>query len=238
MCTQRSPYNWSQELYSRHGAAIKDYLQKVVMPSCSGKHNEGLLNELVRRWKNHKLMNRWMQKFFMYLDRYYVKHHAKPKLDQAGMHLFKEYVFENIKSDVVDSILEQILKERNGEDIDRSRLAVSVKVFEDMGLGKMTVYEKIFEDKLLEATSLFYKGKSQDWIASDTTPQYLKKSEQALKDEEERVKHYLNPSTKPKLLRKVEVELLKEYVEIFFLSPPPPSLSLSLPFLSYSLSNT
>ena len=28
-----------------------------------------------RSWSNHEIMNKWMQKFFMYLDRYYVKHH-------------------------------------------------------------------------------------------------------------------------------------------------------------------
>ena len=211
MCTQRSPYNWSKDLYTRHSAAIKDYLMKTVMPSFNGKHNVHLLNELVKRWKNHRLMNRWMQKFFMYLDRYYVKHHTVPKLNEAGMNLFKEQVFDNIKSDVVEAALEQILKERNGEDVDRSRLAVSIKVFEDMGMGKMTVYEKEFEGDLLKATSLFYKGKSQVWIASDTTPEYLKKAERALRDEDERVKHYLNPSTAPKLLRNVEIELLKEY---------------------------
>ena len=63
----------------------------------------------------------------------------------------------------------------------------------------------------MKATSLFYKGKSQVWIASDTTPEYLKKAERALQEESERVKHYLNPSTEPKLLRNVEIELLKEY---------------------------
>ena len=127
------------------------------------------------------------------------------------MNLFKVEVFDKIKTNIVEAALLEILRERKGEDIEQSRLAVSIKVFEDMGMGKMTVYEKAFEEELLKATSLFYKGKSQVWIASDTTPEYLKKAERALQDESERVKHYLNPSTEPKLLRSVEIELLKEY---------------------------
>ena len=33
MCTQRSPYNWSEQLYQRHGETICDYLSKTVLPA-------------------------------------------------------------------------------------------------------------------------------------------------------------------------------------------------------------
>ena len=32
MCTQRSPSNWSEELYKRHGKLIKAYLGDRVLP--------------------------------------------------------------------------------------------------------------------------------------------------------------------------------------------------------------
>ena len=75
MCTQRSPHNWSEELYSHHGSTIKDYLTSNVLPALKDTHDVYLLVELVKRWSNHILMNKWMTRFFMYLDRYYVKHH-------------------------------------------------------------------------------------------------------------------------------------------------------------------
>ena len=55
-----------------------------VLPSLRDRHDEFLLRELIRRWENHRIMNKWMQKFFMYLDRYYVKHHSLPTLEEAG----------------------------------------------------------------------------------------------------------------------------------------------------------
>ena len=42
-------------------------------------------------------MNRWMQKFFMYLDRYYVKHHSLPTLDSAGLKHFKMLIYNEVR---------------------------------------------------------------------------------------------------------------------------------------------
>ena len=45
----------------------------------------------------------------------------------------------------------------------------------------------------------------------DSCPDYMLKAEECLKAEEERVVHYLHASTKAKLLRAVETELLAKY---------------------------
>jgi len=211
MCTQRTPYNWSEQLYTRHGLAFKTYLEKVVLPALKSKHKVYLLREMVQRWKNHQLMNKWMQKFFMYLDRYYVRHHSLPSLKEAGLNSFKTLIFEVVKKDVVAAILEVILHEREGEIVDRRRLRYCVEVFEQMGMDTLEVYTKDFETDLIQSSSKFYQGKSQIWVASDSTPEYMKKAEQALVEEAARVQHYLNPSSEEKLLRAVEVELLKNH---------------------------
>ena len=53
------------------------------------KQDAYLLKELELRWKNHLIMNKWLQKFFMYLDRYFVKHHSFPTLALSGLRQFK-----------------------------------------------------------------------------------------------------------------------------------------------------
>lgn len=40
-----------------------------VLPSLKEHRDERLLQELYRRWNNHKLMVRWLSRFFNYLDR-------------------------------------------------------------------------------------------------------------------------------------------------------------------------
>ncbi len=52
-----------------------------------------------------QVMNKWMQLFFMYLDRYYVKHHSLPPLKKAGLKHFKAYIFDDVKVDVANAML-------------------------------------------------------------------------------------------------------------------------------------
>lgn len=40
-----------------------------VLPSLREHRDEVLLKELYQRWQNHKLMVRWLSRFFNYLDR-------------------------------------------------------------------------------------------------------------------------------------------------------------------------
>ena len=41
-----------------------------VNPALKEHHAEFLLKELYKRWGNHKIMVRWLSRFFNYLDRY------------------------------------------------------------------------------------------------------------------------------------------------------------------------
>lgn len=136
MCTQRTPYNWSEQLYDRHGEVsfllwltvmcsiffaqqISKYLKGTVLPSLKEKSDEFLLTELVKRGENHKIMNKWYKKFFMYLDRYYVKYHSLPTLEEAGLRYFRVHAFDPVKKDVTAAILALIDKEREGASVDR-----------------------------------------------------------------------------------------------------------------------
>jgi len=210
MCTQRSPYNWSEQLYQRHGETIGAYLTGKVLPMLRDKHNAYLLHELTKCWANHKIMNQWMQKFFMYLDRYYVKHHSLPTLTEAGLQHFRDLVYNVVKRNVVNAMLDVINQEREGTIVDRTLIKDCVELFEAMGMGALDAYNADFEEPLLASTQEFYARKSQEWIENDSTPDYMIKAERALEEERLRVANYLNPSTESKLLRVVDQELLEK----------------------------
>lgn len=210
MCTQKSPYNWSEQLYERHGNTIVNYLTSTVLPSLRDRHDEFLLRELIRRWENHRIMNKWMQKFFMYLDRYYVKHHSLPTLEEAGLKHFKELIFDDVKRDVANAMLELINQERDGAIIDRPLVKSCVQLFEAMGMGCLDAYTVDFEEQLLANTQEYYARKSSEWIEGDGTPAYMVKAEKALEAERERVTAYLNSASETKLLGVVETEILEK----------------------------
>ncbi|KAF1333797.1 Cullin protein 1, partial [Globisporangium splendens] len=217
MCTQRSPYNFSEQLYERHGSTFDTYLESNVLPSLERAHDEFFLQELVKRWQNHKLMNKWMTRFFMYLDRYYVKHHSLPTLDEAGLQSFDRVVFQKVKGRVKFAMLDLIEKERNGEIIDTTLMRNCVEIFEVMGMKSLDVYQTHLEAELVVASATYYERKSKAWLSEDSTPVYLQKVEDALQGERSRVARYLHKTTEPKLIKRLETVLLevaqKELIE-------------------------
>ncbi len=75
MCTQKPPHDHSEQLYIRYREAFQTYITDSVLPSLHDHHGEHLLRQLVHRWNNHKIMVRWLSRFFNYLDRYYIQRH-------------------------------------------------------------------------------------------------------------------------------------------------------------------
>ncbi|GMH80749.1 hypothetical protein TL16_g08679, partial [Triparma laevis f. inornata] len=212
MCTQRTPYNHSEKLYEKHSETISMYLQKHVLPALKGKQppqDVFLLKELQTRWQHHTIMNKWMREFFMYLDRYFVKHHNLKPLSTAGLTHFKTLVYDECKTEVADAMLIIVDTEREGNTIDRTLMKQIVSVFETMGLGALGAYNSDLEEPLLVSTRNFYGRRREEWIAVDSTPDYLVKAEKALNQEKERVGAYFNLSSESKVLKVCEEELLE-----------------------------
>jgi cullin 1 len=165
--------------------------------------------ELQSQWIKHKIRNRWNSQFFHYVDRYYVQSLKLPKLNDVGLQSFKKIVYEGIKRHASESIISLIISDCGGEIIDRSLIKDSVKLFESMGMGTLCEYTANIEAPLLLSSREYYKGKKQEWILTDSTPEYMRKAEAAL-NELLRITEYLNQSSETKLLRIIEEELLED----------------------------
>ncbi|KAH1093972.1 hypothetical protein GYH30_039624, partial [Glycine max] len=152
-----------------------------VLPSLRVKHNEFMLRELVKRWANHKIMVWRLSRFFHYLDRLYC------------LEVYKE-LNGKVRDAVIslDSLLKNVLD-----------------IFVEIGMGQMDHYENDFEAAMLKDTSSYYSRKASNWILEDSCPDYMLK--ECLKWEKDRVAHYLHSSREPKLLEKVQHELLSVY---------------------------
>ncbi|KMZ75284.1 putative Cullin-1 [Zostera marina] len=211
MCTQKPPHDYSQQLYDKYREAFQDYITSMVLPSLREKHDEFMLRELVKRWENHKLMVRWLSRFFYYLDRYFIARRSLPPLYEVGYSCFRDLVYQDINVKVRDSVIKLIDNEREGEQIDRSLLKNVLGIFVEIGMGNMTSYENDFETEMANDTAGYYSRKATNWIVEDSCPDYMLKAEECLKREKERVSNYLHSSSEQKLLEKVQHELLSVY---------------------------
>ncbi|PNY15420.1 cullin-1-like protein, partial [Trifolium pratense] len=211
MCTQKPPNDYSQPLYDKYKEAFEEYIVSTVLPSLREKHDEFMLRELVKRWSNHKIMVRWLSRFFHYLDRYFIARRSLPPLNEVGLACFRDLVYKELHGKMRDAIISLIDQEREGEQIDRALLKNVLDIFVEIGMGKMDQYENDFEADMLKDTSAYYSRKASNWILEDSCPDYMLKAEECLRREKDRVAHYLHSSSEPKLLEKVQNELLSVY---------------------------
>ncbi|XP_073113482.1 cullin-1-like [Elaeis guineensis] len=211
MCTQKPPHDYSQQLYDKYRESFEEYINLTVLPSLREKHDEFMLRELVKRWSNHKVMVRWLSRFFHYLDRYFIARRSLPSLNEVGLTCFRNLVYSEINGKVRDAVISLIDQEREGEQIDRALLKNVLDIFVEIGLGSMECYENDFEAAMLKDTAAYYSRKASNWILEDSCPDYMLKAEECLKREKDRVSHYLHSSSEQKLLEKVQHELLFVY---------------------------
>jgi len=170
-------------------------------------------------------------------------HHNVPTVYDLGLMLFRDNIARSgrVKDRLLKIILSLIQKERTGEVINRGLLKNVTQMLIDLGVNSRTVYEEDFEKHFLETTATFYRVESQEFIASNSASDYMRKVSGRIKEEMERVAYYLDASTEPKLKAVVEKELIASHmktlieVHYFFLLiffrhcfffPPPPNITL------------
>ncbi|KAF9604479.1 hypothetical protein IFM89_006801 [Coptis chinensis] len=230
MCTQKPPNDYSQQLYDKYKEAFQEYIRTsvrfkvcyvdlfvcftiMILPCLREKHDEFLLIELVKRWANHKVMVRWLSRFFHYLDRYFIARRSLPALKDVGLTCFRDLVYQELNVKVKDAVIALIEQEREGEQIDRALLKNVLDIFVEIGMGQMDCYENDFETAMLKDTGAYYSRKASNWIEEDSCPDYMLKAEECLKREKDRVSHYLHFSSEQKLLERVQHELLTVYTQ-------------------------
>ncbi|PON62449.1 Cullin, N-terminal [Trema orientale] len=211
MCTQKPPHDYSQQLYDKYRESYEEYITSTVLPSLREKHDEFMLRELVKRWANHKIMVRWLSRFFYFLERYFIAQRSLRPLNEVGLTCFSDLVYKELNAKVRDAVISLIDQEREGEQIDRALLKNVVDIFVEIGMGQMDHYENDFEEAMLKDTAAYYSRKASKWISEDSCPDYMLKVEECLRLEKDRVSHYLHSSSEPKLLEKVQHELLSVY---------------------------
>eukprot|EP00760_Papus_ankaliazontas_P017004 PhM_4_TR16996/c0_g1_i1/m.97457/K03347/CUL1, CDC53; cullin 1 len=166
-------------MYDLYSQMLETYLQKrVILPANCGNKKDALLHSVVHRWKNHKIISRWLERMFAYLDRYYITHARRPTLRLCALTHFKEVIFARVSAELRDAILDNIRRDRVGERIDRLAVQYAVGL-----LHEMEAYDGVFEDTYVAHTTEHYTAEAAGWIASDSTPSYLAKAEDKLNEE-------------------------------------------------------
>jgi len=119
--------------------------------------------------------------------------------------------------------LRLITQQRNGETIDQGLVKKVVDSFVSLGLDNadpnkecLDVYKEQFETSFIQTTEAYYKKESETFLAENSVPDYLKKAEERLREEENRVERYLHTKTRKELINKCENVLIREHGELMW----------------------
>jgi hypothetical protein len=80
----------------------------------------------------------------------------------------------------------------------------------------LTIYQKFFETPFLQDTEQFYRLEATNFLHQNSVTEYLKKVAQRLDEEVHRVQSYLQPSTLPGLIKRVEDVLIRDQLEVIY----------------------
>ena len=116
-----------------------------------------------------------------------------------------------------------IERQRNGETIDQGLVKKVVDSFVSLGIDESDLnkasldnYKEHFEIPFLTATEAYYKHESESFVAENSVSDYLKKAEERLKEEEDRVERYLHTTTRKLLITKCEHVLVRAHSQLMW----------------------
>ena len=121
---------------------------------------------------------------------------------------WKAHFFLHVQGKLTDAILRLIERERKGETVDQDLVKKVVDSFLLLGLDEkdinkvsFDVYKEHLEKPFLEATGKYYEQERESFLAEGSLSDYLKRAEERLKEEEDRVDRYLRTETREHLVR-------------------------------------
>ncbi|KAK0491562.1 Cullin [Armillaria novae-zelandiae] len=181
-------------------------------------------------WHRYTTGANYLNRLFTYLNRYWVKRERDegkkeiyPVYTVSGGHLqfSSSFSYKRIIRSLSNGVLRLIERQRNGEMIDQGLVKKVVLSFVSLGLDNtdlnkecLEVYKEHFEAPFIQATEQYYKKESEAFLAENTVSDYLKKAEERLREEEDRVERYLHTKTRKDLIQKCEEVLIRQHAEL------------------------
>jgi len=203
-------HKFGDKLYNGLVETVTLHLRGVAA-AVAAASDEDFLPLLKDKWDKHRLSAIMIRDILMYMDRTHVVAQKKVPVYERGLLIFRDEVCRNarIQGRLLAMLLEMVSKERSGEMVNRGLLKTVTGMLVELS---REVYQKDFETPFLQATAQFYAGESNEYISQNSAADYMRKAELRLLEESERVGHYLDASTGPKLQEVAERELIAKHM--------------------------
>ncbi|KAK0553485.1 ubiquitin ligase (cullin) of SCF [Tilletia horrida] len=211
-------YHCIEHYFAQHLEASKEESNALV--------DEPLLRFYASEWARYTRGASIVRNIFSYLDRHWIKTTRENGRKEVywvftlALVKWKQCMLAHVQknSKLTQAILKQIEKQRNGDAIDSSLLKTVIDSFVSLGIDQsdntnnnrvqLDLYRSAFEEPFIGASQTYYEQESRAFVAANTVVDYMKKAESRLKEEEDRIELYMNPSTRGKFIPVMEWVLI------------------------------
>ena len=202
----------AEQLYAALESAFGAHF-KAIGERVSHEADEVFLHALDEQWRVSQVSITLVRDVVMYMDRAYVPASGRAPVFELGQKLFRDHVTSATNRSRLRSLfLGAVLRERNGESVDRQLLHAASGMLIELGAKSHAFYEEVVEAPLLEATAEFYRAESDELVASASCDEYLRRAEERIDEEQARVGNYLIDETGGKLADVLYRELVQRHV--------------------------
>ena len=160
LCVQREPNNFAKELYAKHQVVMCNFLERKFLSKSI------TLEQFIEYYPLYLIMNKWLNNFMMYLNRFHIKVNNLPVLSDSGIEYFKKVVFNQLKSRLYEMINIKINNYRDGNSIDFYLIKNVLSIFDDID---RKIYLDEYIPAFLEGLQMYYRVKSAKLLAENSS---------------------------------------------------------------------
>ncbi|KAJ1680340.1 hypothetical protein EV182_000210 [Spiromyces aspiralis] len=221
---------WGNYLYSGVRRVITEEVSRIFRDrlldsksraeaNFSAETAQEFLKTLRSVWSNHVMSMLIVKDILIYVDRQYVRGAGELPVYEMGVNIFRDEVITSkdwgVSRLLRRIVLDQIHRERNGNEIDRGTLRSIVDMLQEMAdnvqFSKKDLYQAELEPSILGATTEFYRTQARQWVESMTISRYLEETQRCIRDEESRASAYLATETSTAIQAILLQELVRAY---------------------------
>ncbi|KAG8899979.1 hypothetical protein FRC00_000382 [Tulasnella sp. 408] len=203
-------YDHLTEYFNAHLKGLRDASDSL--------QGEALLRYYTKEWDRYTTGANFINRLFTYLNRHWVQRERDEGRkgvypvytvrwrSYSGSKTFSLYI-HNKNQGLANAVLRLIEDQRNGQIIDIDLVKKVVDSFVSLGVDdfdpdkpSFDLYEEHFEIPLINAIEKYYRHESELLLANKSIREYLKKLEEWLKEEEDRVERCMNNVTRKALV--------------------------------------
>lgn len=213
------------DLYKNLEEYLRNHLSRLLSDTTQYV-GDVLLQHYMLAWERYTVGARYLNHIFDYVNRHWVKRQREEgrkhiyEVNTLCLVRWKRDLFDHIQDRLVDAILQEIEKQRNGEAINTSIAKKVIQSFVSLGLDEtntkrpsIIVYLEAFENPFIAATEAYYRKESSTFLANNSVVDYMKKAASRLNEESARVQMYLHENTERRLMETCDQVLIADHAK-------------------------